>query len=66
MMLTTNGQRMFDAVCDMVETHGLDLYGHDTSVDQWNPGPALLSFDGTGGTSNWRPVVAGPVRGQAT
>ena len=35
-MLTTHAPGMFTTVCDMVDKHGLDLYGHDTSHDQWN------------------------------
>ena len=35
-MLTTHGPGMSRVVCDMIDKHGLDLYGHDTSYDQWN------------------------------
>jgi len=38
-LLATDWRRMFDAVCGMIDKHGVDLYGHDTSVDQWNQGP---------------------------
>lgn len=35
-MLTRPDPDMSTMVCDMIEKHGLDHYGHDTSVDQWN------------------------------
>lgn len=57
-MLTTDGLRMFRAVCDMIDRHGLDLYGHDTSVDQWNQGPTdwalSVSRDGFQECILWR------------
>lgn len=35
-MLTTHRPGMFQTVCDMIDIHGLDIYAHDTSYDQWN------------------------------
>ncbi len=53
-MLTRGGPGMFDTVCDMISTHGLDMYRHDTSEDQWRNWYYSTDRDGFNECALWR------------
>jgi len=53
-MLTSGSPGMFEIVCDMIDKHGLDMYRHDTSEDQWGNWVHSSNRDGFEECIIWR------------